>query len=162
MHYVDIIIAIPLLWGFYRGITRGLIFQISTLLGLILATYAAVKFTDYLSTYLRTEQGWESEYLPHAVFALLFIFVLLLIYLLAKWLNYVLRKIKLGWANKLAGALIGTLKYAFIISALLFVINAVNEKIPFLPEDLKQNSLLYQPVSVLSEWLLKNYHTFHP
>jgi len=162
MHYVDIIIAIPLLWGFYRGITRGLIFQISTLLGLILATYAAVKFTDYLSTYLRTEQGWESEYLPHAVFALLFIFVLLLIYLLAKWLTYVLRKIKLGWANKLAGALIGTLKYAFIISALLFVINAVNEKIPFLPEDLKQNSLLYQPVSVLSEWLLKNYHTLHP
>jgi membrane protein required for colicin V production len=162
MHYIDIIIAVPLLWGFYKGITRGFVFEISTLVGLILATYAAVKFTDFVSTYLRTEQGWESEYMPHAVFALLFIFVLLLIYLLAKWLTHVLGKIKLGWVNKLAGALIGTLKYAFIISALLFVINAVNEKIPFLPEDIKNNSLLYQPVSVLSEWLLKNYHTFHP
>lgn len=161
MHVVDIIIAVPLLWGFYKGITRGFIFEISTLAGLLLATFAAVKFTDYLSSLLRTEHGWESEYLPHAVFALLFILVLLLVYLLAKWLTHVMGKIKLGWANKLAGAVIGTLKFAFIISAFLFVLNAVNEKAPFLPDDLSQKSLLYQPVSKLSEWMLKNYDSFH-
>lgn len=161
MHFIDIVIAVPLLWGFYKGITRGFIFEISTLAGLLLATFAAVKFTDFLSNYLKSEQGWESEYLPHAVFALLFIIVLLLVYLLAKWLTHIMGKIKLGWANKLAGAVIGTLKFAFIVSALLFVLNAVNEKAPFLPEDLSQKSLLYQPISKLSEWMLKNYDSFH-
>lgn len=161
MHFIDIVIAVPLLWGFYKGITRGFVFEISTLAGLLLATFAAVKFTDFLSTYLRTEQGWESEYLPHAVFALLFILVLILVYLLAKWLTHIMGKIKLAWANKLAGAVIGALKFAFIVSALLFVLNAVNEKAPFLPDDLTQKSLLYQPVCMLSEWMLKNYDSFH-
>lgn len=161
MHLIDIFIAVPLLWGFYKGITRGFVFEISTLAGLLLSTFAAVKFTDFLSTYMRTEYGWESEYLPHAVFAMLFILALLLVYLLAKWLTYVLGKIKLGWANKLAGAIIGTLKFAFIVSAILFVLNAVHEKAPFLPDDLSEKSLLYKPVSLLSEWMLKNYDSFH-
>jgi membrane protein required for colicin V production len=161
MHLIDIFIAVPLLWGFYKGITRGFVFEISTLAGLLLATFAAVKFTDFLSNYLRTEHGWESEYLPHAVFSMLFILVLILVYLLAKLLTHVLGKIKLGWANKLAGAAIGTLKFAFIVSAILFVLNAVNEKAPFLPDDLSEKSLLYKPISFLSEWMLKSYDSFH-
>lgn len=161
MHLIDIFIAVPILWGFYKGITRGLVFEISTFVGLLLATFAAVKFTDFLSTYLRTEYGWESEYLPHAVFAILFILVLLLVYLLAKWLTYVIGKIKLGWANKLLGAAVGALKFAFIVSAILFVLNAVHEKAPFLPDDLSEKSLLYKPVSLLSEWMLKYYDSYH-
>ncbi|MFN4235139.1 MAG: CvpA family protein [Bacteroidia bacterium] len=161
MHYVDIILLVPLLWGLYKGITKGFIFQIATLAGFLLSTYAAVRFTDFISNYLRTQQGWESEFLPHAVFALLFIVVLIIVYLLAKWLTHILGKIKLGWANKLAGAFFGVLKYAFIVSAILFIINAVNEKIAFLPDDLSEKSLLYQPVSKLLEWMLKNYNSFH-
>jgi membrane protein required for colicin V production len=159
MHIIDIFILVPILWGIYKGLVKGLVIEISSLAGLLLATYAAVKFSDVLSVYLKEEQGWESEYLSHVVFALLFIIVLILVYLLSKWLTHILGKIKLGWLNKLSGAAFGALKFAFIISVLIFVVNAVNEKETFLPDEMKEKSLLYKPVGKLSEWMLNYYHS---
>ena len=48
MNYLDIVIAIPLLYGLLKGFTNGLIKEITGLLGLIIGVYAAINFSAYL------------------------------------------------------------------------------------------------------------------
>ena len=50
----------------------------------------------------------------------------------------------------LAGMLFGILKTALIISIVLVIINSIERRIPFIPEEHKENSLLYQPLSKLA------------
>ena len=52
MHYIDIVILIPLLWGAYRGFMKGFIVSISTFLALILGVYGAINFSDFVSKFL--------------------------------------------------------------------------------------------------------------
>lgn len=47
MNYIDIILLLPLLYGAYRGFSRGLIIEVATLLGLLLGVYIAIKFSGY-------------------------------------------------------------------------------------------------------------------
>ena len=41
MNYLDFIIAVPLLWGAWKGFQRGIIFEIAMLIGIILGLYLA-------------------------------------------------------------------------------------------------------------------------
>ena len=48
MNSLDIVIAIPLLYGLIKGFTNGLIKEITGLLGLIIGVYIALNFSYYL------------------------------------------------------------------------------------------------------------------
>ena len=48
MNYLDIVIAIALLYGLVKGFTNGLIKEITGLLGLIIGVYVAINFSSYL------------------------------------------------------------------------------------------------------------------
>ena len=50
--YLDLIILIPILFGLYKGFTKGLILSLATLLGLLLGIYGGVKFSHITSRYL--------------------------------------------------------------------------------------------------------------
>jgi len=43
---LDIILAVPLLYGLYKGFTRGLIVEIASLVGLVLGIYGGVHFSQ--------------------------------------------------------------------------------------------------------------------
>ena len=47
MSYIDIIILLFLLYGAYRGFSRGLIVEVATLAGLVLGVYMAVRYSSY-------------------------------------------------------------------------------------------------------------------
>ena len=49
MNYLDIVIAILLLYGLIKGFTNGLIKEITGLLGLIVGVYVAINFSSYLN-----------------------------------------------------------------------------------------------------------------
>jgi membrane protein required for colicin V production len=46
MNYLDIILAIPLLWGLYKGVSKGIIKELASLVALIVGIYGAVHFAD--------------------------------------------------------------------------------------------------------------------
>ena len=57
------------------------------------------------------------------------------------------------------GAVFGVAKIVLVISVLLVIVNSFDEKANIVPKDLKENSLLYQPLSDVSlklYQLLKN------
>ena len=62
--------------------------------------------------------------------------------------------VALGMISRLFGGVFGLLKTAFIIGALLLVINMLDYHLKLIPIEQKKNSLLYQPISEMVPFLL--------
>lgn len=154
MNWVDIIIAVPLLWGLYKGFSKGLIIEAATLLAFGLAVWGGVKFHDFLSEWMKNSMGWESKYLPLISFAIIFLGVLLVVFGIAKLAQRLVKAVSLGFANKLAGAIFGMLKFGLLLSTIIFFLEAINKSIAFIPEETKESSLLYTHVQKIAPTLI--------
>jgi len=150
MNYVDIILIIPLLWGLYKGFSKGLIIEAATLIAFGLAVWGAIKFHDFLSGWMKDSLGWTSKYLPLISFAVIFIGVILAVIGIAKLLERFVKAASLGFVNKFGGAVFGMLKFGLLISMLIFFLEAINKTISFIPEETKKNSLLYEHIQKIA------------
>lgn len=154
MNYIDIIIAIPLLWGLYKGFTKGIILEAATLIALWLAIWGAVKFHDFVTVWMRESLNWTSKYMPVISFALIFIGVLILVFAIAKLLEKIIKAVALGFLNKLAGGIFGILKFGLILSVVIFLLNAIEKNYSFIPPDIKNKSVLYEPVGKIAPLII--------
>ena len=61
MNYVDIFISSFLLYGFVRGLFKGFISEIASVIGLVLGIYLATQYNGDLSNYLISKQflSWK-------------------------------------------------------------------------------------------------------
>lgn len=107
MNYIDIILLLPLLYGAYRGFSRGLIIEVATLLGLLLGVYIAIKFSGYTEDFLRDFLNLSSESLSYVALGVTFLIVVVAISLLGKMLTKLIDIISLGMVNKLLGTVLG-------------------------------------------------------
>lgn len=154
MNYLDIIICIPLVWGLYKGFTKGLIIELATMIAFGLGVWAGINFSDYLATKFTEWFGWQSPYLPILCFALTFILIIAAVFLVAKMVQRMVEGMALSALNKIGGAIAGTLKFALIMSVLIFVIDAIEQSYPFISFKAKEESLLYQPVGKIAPTLI--------
>ena len=79
MNIFDIIIAAFLLFGFVRGIMKGLFIEIASLVALIAGVYGAIHFSYFISDYLKESVSWSQEYISLAAFAGTFIVIIVVI-----------------------------------------------------------------------------------
>jgi len=147
MHYIDIVILIPLLWGAYRGFVKGFIVSISTFLALILGVYGAINFSDFVSKFMLEKFNWTNEYIPIIAFAITFIGIVILIHFLSKLLDNLVKAVALGLVNKLLGAILGMAKFLIIISVVILIIGKFDKDSKLITEKIKTESLLYSPIS---------------
>ncbi|MBI9054769.1 MAG: CvpA family protein [Bacteroidales bacterium] len=147
MNTVDLVFGILLLWSAYRGFTKGFIVQLATLAALLLGILGAVLFSDFTSDLIIKKFEVSGQYLPILSFAITFIVIVIAVHLLAKMLNKLIDAIALGIVNRLLGVLFSLLKTAFIVSVILVLINKADNKFSFIPNETKEDSLLYKPLS---------------
>ena len=147
MNTIDLVFAILLLWSAYRGYTKGFIVQLATLAALLLGILGAVLFSDFTSDIIIKNFDVSGQYLPILSFAVTFIAIVIGVHLFAKMLNKLIDAIALGIVNRLLGVLFSVLKIAFVVSIILVLINKADNKYNFIPDETKENSLLYKPLS---------------
>ncbi|WP_418536097.1 CvpA family protein [Odoribacter laneus] len=143
MNYIDIILLLPLLYGAYRGFSRGLIIEVATLLGLLLGVYIAIKFSGYTEDFLRDFLNLSSESLSYVALGVTFLIVVVAISLLGKMLTKLIDIISLGMVNKLLGTVLGIAKYFVFLCIAFFIVEALDGKFHFINEEVKEKSLLY-------------------
>ncbi len=153
MNWLDLIIIIPLVAGIFSGYNNGLIGEVASLAALILGIWGAIKFSDWTANLLIT-WGVESQYMHIISFIVTFIIIVVVIQIMAKMLNQLLRSLALGWADRIAGIVVGVIKAALITSVILIVVDIIDERKSFIPEDVKKESLFYQPMANLIPNLL--------
>lgn len=145
VNYIDIILLLPLLYGIYKGFSKGLIIEIATLAGLILGVYVAIKFSGYTENFLRDFLNLTSKYLSYIALAVTFLLVVIAVFLLGKMLTRLIDFLSLGLLNKLLGSVLGAAKYFIILCVVLLIIDALDSRLHFIGEETREKSLLFNP-----------------
>jgi len=146
MNYLDIIICIPIAFGIYKGFQKGLIIEISTLLGLILGIYGAIMFSSATAAYLADFIAVDERFMPYISFFVSFIAIVIGVHLLAKLLEKLLDLAALKTANKVAGAVFGMIKATIIVSVAIYLLEGFNRKVQFLPDSARSESIVYAEI----------------
>jgi membrane protein required for colicin V production len=147
MNLLDIILILPLAYGIIKGVIKGFVLQLASLIGLIAGIYFAKLYASSVATLFYHWFDISLQYGKAIAFLVLFLIVGLLVYLLAKSLDRFIELISLKWLNKLLGALFGGLKYALILSVLLNVFQAIDKHSTIILKNTKKSSLLYNPIT---------------
>jgi membrane protein required for colicin V production len=146
MNFIDLLICIPLVWGLYKGFTKGLIVEAATIVAFGLGVWGGIHFSDFLAGKLSGWFNWQSPYLPLISFAVTFLAIVVLIYFIAKLIQRMADGMAMSAANKVGGAAFGALKFAMVMSVMIFMVDAVEESYPMLSFKTKEESLLYRPL----------------
>ncbi len=153
MGIFDIIIAVILIFGFIRGLMKGLFVEVASLAALVAGVYGAIHFSYFVGDFLKEKVSWSEQYITLASFAITFAIIVLAISLLGKLFTKLADFAYLGWINKILGGVFGTLKLALILSIVLLVFDKFNNTIPFVNAEEKEKSILYEPVRKLAPML---------
>ena len=154
MNWLDILLAVPMFWGLYKGLTSGLIMEISRLIALIAGVYLAVRFAQELSEYLYQNTELTNEFLPIISFAIIFVAVVLLVHLFAKAIEKLAKAVALGWANKAAGAIFGIFRMTFMLSIVIMMLTRFELLTKFNRGETAEASFLYAPVTQVAPFIL--------
>lgn len=169
MNFVDIILIIPLGYSAWRGFRKGLIIEVFTLLALLVGIYAGIHFSDWTSDRISEYFEIEPNYLPVVAFTVTFLVIGAMVFFAGKMLEQMIKVVNLSPINKILGVLFGMLKMIYTLSILLIILETYDERGDFIPEDLKDSSLLYRPIKVTATatipaieestiWLKNNMH----
>lgn len=150
MNTFDIIIAALLLFGFVRGLMKGLFVEIASLVALVAGVYGAIHFSYFLGEWLKSSVSWDEKYITLAAFAGTFVVIIITIALMGKLLTKIADFASLGILNKILGGVFGALKIGLILSVIFIFFGKINDTIPFVKKELLDQSILYKPVKKIA------------
>ena len=145
MNYFDIVIGIILIIGIIRGFKNGLVIELASLAALVLGVLGAIKFSGFTADWL--SQYFTSNHIGIIAFLVTFVAIVIIVHLIAKAVDKLVKAVALGTVNRLLGATFSFLKYAFILSILLSVFNSFDRTFNILPEETRESSIIYEPLS---------------
>ena len=146
MGFLDIILAMLLVYGLYKGLRNGFFVEIASLVALIAGLFGAIHFSYIVGEYIAGLVDWDSQYINLIAFIITFVIIVLLIHVIGKLLSKVTEFSLLGILNKLAGGVFGAAKTAVIIGALLIYFDKLNQNTEIVKQETIERSILYSPL----------------
>ncbi|PTX60645.1 membrane protein required for colicin V production [Kordia periserrulae] len=147
MNFIDIFLGGVIIFGFARGLMKGLFVEIASLVALVAGLYGAIHFSYFAGDFLvENFPSWEEKYVNLAAFAITFIVILIAVTMAGKLLTKIADFAALGILNKILGGVFGGLKMAVIIGAALVFFERTNNTMAFIEKDKIDDSALYEPV----------------
>lgn len=155
MNALDIILSILLVTGIIRGFMKGFIHEIAVLGTMFICYFFGFKLAENAAVYLNKIIHVDPGTMRIVSIFVTWIAISVGIFFLAKLFEGLVNITALGLFNKIAGAVFGGLKYAFVISLLLYFTNKINFPFDWLSPDAKAESVIYYKVLGIAEWVLK-------
>jgi len=146
MNPFDILIIVILGYSLVRGLFRGLVKEISSIIGVFGGFYAAYTYYTVLAGYL-SRLIHDAAYLNILSFLIIFCCVLIFVSVLGVIIKYLLNIAFLGWVDRIGGFVFGITKALLIVCVLFISLTA------FLPKGSSfiKDSVLAPHVSWISE-----------
>lgn len=158
MNYIDVIIILLIIWGGYRGFSKGLVMMAAALAALVAGVWGAIRFSHLTAEILTDTLEVSTPYLQLVSFTITFLIIVITITLIAHIVSKLLDIIALGFLNRIAGMVFGAAKMVFILSVLFVVLNAFNSSHNFLPEEDLEKSRYYYKVADIAPQLFPSLH----
>jgi len=150
MNPFDILIIVILGYSLVRGLFRGMVKEISSIIGVFGGFYAAYTYYMVLAKLL-SGLIHDVSYLNILSFLIIFCCVLIIVSVLGVIIKYLLNIAFLGWVDRIGGLIFGIIKAILIVSVLFISLTA------FLPKGSSfiKNSVLAPHVAWVSETMAK-------
>ncbi|MBE1425995.1 membrane protein required for colicin V production [Desulfomicrobium macestii] len=134
MNTLDIVFCVILGFLGLRGIFRGLVKEIASILGLILGFVLANTYHAQLAAMFENFPGGPGM-AKLAAYLAIFLGVVAVVFLLASLIRKLLQMIMLGWVDSIGGGALGLFKGALLCSIIVMALTAfLPSKSPMLTE----------------------------
>jgi len=117
---IDLIYGVLVLVAIFKGLRRGLIVAVFSIIAFIVGIAAAMKLSVLVAGYLDQTTNLTARWLPFISFLLVFLAVIMIVRIAARMLESATQALSLGMVNKIGGILLYLIIYTFIVSILLF------------------------------------------
>jgi membrane protein required for colicin V production len=117
---IDIIFIVLMLVAVFRGMQRGLLVAIFSVVACIVGLAAAVKLSAVVADHLKADAHIHSKWLPILAFILVFVAVVFLVRWMANLIETALDFAFMGWLNKLGGVVLYVALFIAVYSIVLF------------------------------------------
>jgi len=149
---LDIIAIILAVLFFIRGYMKGFIVAAFSILGIIAGIICSLTLSEKVASWLLHKGYVTSGWAQVASFALLFIGVIVVVWLVAKAIETWVKAMMMGWINGLMGAIIYTFMAMFIWSAVLWLCNQMH----LLTPETIAYSKTYRFISPIAPWICEH------
>lgn len=147
---IDIIVGILVISAIIKGLRRGLIVAIFSIIAFIVGIAAAMKLSVVVADYFKDSVNISAQWWPVISFLLVFLVVVILIRLLANLIEKAVEWTLLRWVNKLGGIILYVLMYIVSFSVLLFYAEQIN----LVSKDTLDASVTYAVVRPWGPWAI--------
>jgi membrane protein required for colicin V production len=150
MNPFDMLIIVVLAFCVIRGVFRGLIKELSSIVGVMAGFYAAYSYYPSIAGLL-THWMTGSAYVNIVGFLIIFCLVFFTVSVFGVVIKYLLNIAFMGWFDRMCGAAFGLIKGILIVAVLFILFTA------FLPKGAAfvKDSVLAPHVAVLAENMAK-------
>jgi len=150
VNLLDIVLATIIGFCLIRGIFRGLIKELSSIIGVVSGFYAAYSYYPLISKFLKR---WiaDTGYANILACLILFIGIYITISIAGVLIKYLMNIVFLGWTDRICGLIFGTLKGVLIVSVIVVMLTA------FLPKNsaILKDSLIARHTMVISATMVR-------
>jgi membrane protein required for colicin V production len=150
MNFIDLFIIVLLVWAVFRGFTRGFIMQLTMLVALALGIFGALKLSGFTARQLENRISINSEYLYLVSLGITFVLVFIGINLVGKLVEKIAESAEFSFINRMAGVLFSLSKTILILGILLAFIDRIDQQIPVLPKNSREQSIFYKPFTAIA------------
>ncbi len=147
MNWIDITIAVILILSAVMGFINGFVKEVAALAALIFGIWGAIKFSGFTAGKLYDYFDMSGQYVGIIAFLITFGIIVVAIHFIGILANKLVDAVALGFLNRILGIVFGLLKSVLIMSVFFVVLNAIDSRRPFLPKDLLEESVFFNPIS---------------
>lgn len=139
---LDIVIAVPILIFFISGLKNGFIEEALGLIGQIIAIFLAFTYMSEFAAYWERFYDINSPWIPFFSFIVLYIGIILVVKIIIKFLNSLIKFANLSVVNLIFGGIFSGLKGALLVSVFLLILGIINQP----KQEYRDSSLIYEYV----------------
>jgi membrane protein required for colicin V production len=146
VNYLDYILVVLLVIAAIKGLVKGFIYEVVSLIALIAGVWGAIQFSGETKRILIDHFSLTNSYIDIIAFVITFIVIIILVHFIGKAVEKAIKAIAMGFVNRLLGLVFSVLKTAFILGVVLVVIERVDEGNKIVPQKDIEASVFYSPL----------------
>lgn len=143
---IDIIILICFLPAFYFGIKNGLVKQLISLCVVYFGIKLSVRFSQGVAAWLTENAGITEVWSKTLSFIVIFLAVALILSLIGRIIEKILKISLLGWLNKLLGVVLSMVICGLLVAAAIHMADHANNVFHFISEEKLAESKLWSVI----------------
>lgn len=151
MAILDIVLLLCFIPAIVSGISKGFVKQVIDFVAILLAAWAAFRFSSMLADWLGQYLTLDATVLKVICFVLIAIVVALILNLIGALITKALKALSLGFFNRLLGMVFGILKVGLILGLVILLFETLNSSLHLVKPEATENAVVYQALKNIAD-----------